>query len=74
MSRYMAKFIAFTLYDGSLDHLKKFLFKLWDLGVIGFYCGHGPHRARLLPPFGAVTNEQWKNVMTLIERAIIEAA
>ncbi len=66
--------VAFTVYDGSLEKLKKLLFKLWDKGVIAFYCGHGPYRARMLPPFGALTNEQWKNIFKIIEETIIEAA
>lgn len=66
--------IAFTLFDGSLDKTKKFLFKLWDLGAIAFYCGHGPYRVRMLPPFGVITDEQWREVFGLIERAITETA
>lgn len=66
--------IAFTLFDGSLDKAKKFLFKLWDLGAVAFYCGHGPYRVRMLPPFGAMTDEQWKHVFQLVEQAIAETA
>ena len=60
--------------DGSLERAKKYLFKLWDLGVIAFFCGHGPHRVRMLPPFGVLTDAQWKHVFQLLDRAIGETA
>lgn len=66
--------IAFTLYDGTLDKTKKFLSKLWDNGAIAFYCGHATIRARMLPPFGVLTDEQWKDVFVRIEKSILEAA
>lgn len=66
--------IAFTIFDGTLEQTKKFLFKLWDLGAIGFYCGHGPHRVRMLPPFGVITDDQWKHVFKLLEQALAETA
>lgn len=66
--------VAFTLFDGTLEQTKKYLFKLWDLGAIAFYCGHGPYRVRMLPPFGAMTDEQWQQVFKLIEQAIEETA
>lgn len=66
--------IAFTIFDGTLDQTKKFLFKLWDLGAIGFYCGHGPYRVRMLPPFGVMTDDQWKHVFKLLEQALAETA
>ena len=66
--------IAFTLFDGSFDKMKKYLFKLWDLGAVGFYCGHGPYRIRMLPPFGVMTDDQWRHVFQLIEQAIAETA
>lgn len=66
--------VAFTLFDGSLDKTKKFLFKLWDLGAVAFFCGHGPYRVRMLPPFGVITDTQWRHVFALIEKAIEETA
>lgn len=66
--------IAFSVFDGTLDTMKKFLFRLWDLGVIAFYCGHGPYRARMLAPFGVMTDEQLRHVFSLTEQAIAETA
>lgn len=66
--------IACTLFDGTLDQVKKYLFKLWDLGAVAFYCGHGPYRVRMLPPFGAMTDQQLVHVFKLLEEAIAETA
>ncbi len=66
--------IAFTLFDGTLDQVKKYLFKLWDLGAIAFYCGHGPYRIRMLPPFGVMTDDQLRYVFSLFDEAITATA
>lgn len=66
--------VAFTLYDGSLDKAKKYLFKLWDMGAAAFYCGHGPYRIRMLPPFGVMTDAQWREVFRLLDQCIGETA
>ncbi|HRK03321.1 MAG TPA: hypothetical protein PLH57_11710, partial [Oligoflexia bacterium] len=65
---------AFTLFDGTLEQTKKFLFKLWDLGAIAFFCGHDPYRVRMLPPLAVMTEAHVKEVFTLIETAVRETA
>lgn len=62
--------VAFTICDGSLEKTKKFLSNLFDLGAIAFFCGHGPYRVRMLPPWGAISDEQWANVFSLIHKAL----
>ncbi len=66
--------IAFTLFDGTMDPTKKFLFNLFEMGAIAFFCGHGPYRARMLPPFGVMTDDQLRDVFTLLEKAILKTA
>ena len=66
--------VAMTLFDGKLESVKKFLNVLWDQGIIAFYCGHGPYRVRMLPPFGALTDLQWKEVFQIFERSILNTA
>ena len=66
--------IAFTIFRGTLDDTKKFLFNFFDLGAVAFYCGHGPIRVRMLPPFGVVTDEQWRDVFRLIEKSLEKTA
>lgn len=65
--------IAFVPYEGKLDQIKKILLKLFDLGVVAFYCGHGPHLIRMLPPLGAMEEKHVHEICQLIERAVIEA-
>lgn len=66
--------IAFTILNGTLDETKKFLFNLFDLGAVAFFCGHGPYRVRMLPPFGVITDSQWRDVFKLIEEALLKTA
>jgi len=64
--------IAFAPFDGTMNDVKSLLMRLFDLGVIAFYCGHGPYFIRLLPPLGAMTEENVDQVCNLIETGIIE--
>ena len=66
--------VAFTPFRGTLDDVKKLLFKLFDRGVIAFFCGHGPYRVRMLPPFGVMTDAQWKEVFKIIHDCTKETA
>ncbi len=66
--------VAFTLFDGSLELLKKFLHNAWSMGLILFYCGHGPYRARMLVPAAAISDEQYHEVFSIIERAVLKTA
>lgn len=66
--------IAFAPLKGTMDSVKAVLPKLYDLGVVAFYCGHGPYLIRLLPPLGVMTESHIDEVCKLIEKAIHEAA
>jgi len=66
--------VAFTPFRGTLDDVKKLLFNLYDLGIVAFYCGHGPYRVRMLPPFGALTDAQWKDVFKILAEGIDKTA
>ncbi len=66
----MGGMIAFTIFQGELEYVKKFLHKFWDCGAIAFYCGHEKYRVRLLPPFGVISDEQWHEVFALIAQAL----
>jgi len=66
--------IAFQPFGGALDEVKAVLLKLFDLGVVAFYCGHGPYLVRMLPPFGVMTDAHIDEVCGLIEKAILEVA
>jgi 4-aminobutyrate aminotransferase-like enzyme len=62
--------IAFVPYSGTMEEVKKTLLKLLDLGVVAFYCGHGPYLIRMLPPLGAMTDADIDQVTAIIERAL----
>jgi acetylornithine/N-succinyldiaminopimelate aminotransferase len=66
--------IALQPLSGALDDVKAVLLKLFDLGVVAFYCGHGPYLIRMLPPLGAMSESDVDQVCELIGRAIVEAA
>jgi len=62
--------IAFQPFAGSLDHVKKVLLKLFDLGVVAFYCGHGPYLVRMLPPLGVMNDGEIRETCALIGKAL----
>jgi len=64
--------IAFTPFGGTLDQVKAVLHKLFELGVVAFYCGHGPYLVRMLPPLGVMTEKNIDEVCDLVEKALID--
>ncbi len=64
--------IGFEPFNGTLEDVKAVLMKLFDLGVVAFYCGHGPYLIRMLPPLGAMRESHVAQVCQIIERALIE--
>jgi 4-aminobutyrate aminotransferase-like enzyme len=66
--------IAFRPGAGTLEEVKAYLARLFDLGVVAFYCGHDPYLVRLLPPLGAMTEEDIARVCELIGKAFAPLA
>jgi 4-aminobutyrate aminotransferase-like enzyme len=66
--------IAFQPFEGTMDHVKKVLMKLFDLGVVAFYCGHGPYFVRMLPPLGVMTEAEIDETCKLISQALRDVA
>lgn len=64
--------IAFQGLDGSMDLTKNVLMKLFDLGVVAFYCGHGPYLIRMLPPFGAMSETDIDGVCEILCKTLCE--
>lgn len=62
--------IAFQPYSGTMDEVKALLSRLFDLGVVAFYCGHGPYLVRLLPPIGGMNEKHVDQVCDLIEQGL----
>ncbi len=63
-----------TPYGGRLADIKPLLHRLYDLGVVAFFCGHGPHHLRFLPPVGVMQPEDITEVMGLLEQAMDQEA
>ena len=63
-----------TPYGGRLDAIKPLLHRLYEHGVVAFFCGHGPHHLRFLPPVGVLQPEDITEVMGIVERAMDEGA
>ncbi len=63
--------IAFTPFDGRFDKAKQFVQALFDAGVISFYAGADPTRARFLIPVGAVTFDDIDAVARIVEETLI---
>lgn len=66
--------LSFEVLGGTMDDVKAILFRLFDLGMIAFFCGHGPYRIRMLPPFGAMNEKDLDLVCELTEKAVLEVA
>ena len=64
--------IAFEPHSGSMEDVKTVLAKLFELGVVAFYCGHGPYLVRMLPPLGALSAKHIDEVCSIIEKVLLE--
>jgi 4-aminobutyrate aminotransferase-like enzyme len=62
--------MRFTPFGGRLEPVKALLGTMFRLGVIAFYCGHGPYHVRFLPPVGVMRPEQFGEVFEIIEAAM----
>jgi acetylornithine/N-succinyldiaminopimelate aminotransferase len=66
--------VALQPFGGAMDEVKATLMKLYDLGVVAFYCGHGPYLIRMLPPLGAMTEKDVDEVCRIIGEALCQVA
>ncbi len=73
-TRNVGAMVAFEPFGGTLEEVKAVLMKLFDLGVVAFYCGHGPYLIRMLPPAAAMTDGDVDTAISLIEQALLEVA
>jgi 4-aminobutyrate aminotransferase-like enzyme len=66
--------MRFTPFGGNKDKIMKACKMCFEEGVIVFYCGHGPHHVRMLPPLGVFQDKDWPAVFECIERGLARAA
>lgn len=58
--------VAFTAFGGDAAKTKLVMNRLYEAGVITFVAGDNPKRIRMLPPLGAVTDEDIDNVCGIL--------
>lgn len=63
--------VAFTPLSGAYQEVQRFVHALFDAGVISFYAGTEPTRARFLLPVGAVTFEDIDRVAAIVEATLV---
>ncbi|MCP5465016.1 MAG: aminotransferase class III-fold pyridoxal phosphate-dependent enzyme, partial [Deltaproteobacteria bacterium] len=64
--------VAFTPFNGELEQTKALVKKLFDNGVMSFFCGKSPVRVRFLIPALAVNENHIKDVLDILEKSLLE--
>jgi acetylornithine aminotransferase len=62
--------VVFTPGDGSFEHTKACMMRMFDVGLLGFVCGGSPTRIRFLPPPAITTKEHIDHALALLEQAL----
>jgi len=60
-----------TPLGGEKTAIVALVHRLFDAGVLCFFCGHGPMHLRFLPPVGVLSLEQLDEVMDITEATIV---
>ena len=59
-------------YGGDAKRIKSLLNRMFDAGVIAFYCGHGPFHLRFLPPLGVLQESDIREVIRIVSESLEE--
>ncbi len=65
--------IAAKPLDGSKTMIEKLVKVLFENGIIGYYCGHGPYKLRFLIP-ATMTTAEIKMAGEILEKSILQVA
>lgn len=68
--RVLGGMIAVEPTPGTLDACKAVLSRMFENGVVAFYCGHGPYLIRMLPPLGAMSEAHVDEVCDILGRSL----
>jgi acetylornithine/N-succinyldiaminopimelate aminotransferase len=60
-----------TPFGGQKDRIVSLVHRLFDAGVIAFFCGHDPYHLRFLPPVGVLQPSQLDAVMDIVDDQVI---
>ena len=61
-----------TPYGGDGQRIKALLNRMFDAGVVAFYCGHGPFHLRFLPPLGVLQESDIREAMQIVSDSLEE--
>ncbi|MBG85120.1 MAG: acetylornithine aminotransferase [Phycisphaerae bacterium] len=61
-----------TPYGGDGQRIKALLNRMFDAGVVAFYCGHGPFHLRFLPPLGVLQEADIHEAMRIVSDSLEE--
>ena len=60
-----------TPFGGQKDRIVSLVHRLFDAGVIAFFCGHDPYHLRFLPPVGVLKPSQLDAVMDIVDEQVM---
>ena len=60
-----------TPFGGERAAIASLVNRLFEAGVITFFCGHDPYHLRMLPPIGVLEVEQLESVMDIVSQCIV---
>ena len=66
--------MRFTPFGGVKSKIIATCRRMFESGVIGFYCGRDPFHIRFLPPVGVMTPRQFDDVFTIVSAALAGVA
>ncbi len=66
--------MRFTPFGGVKQKVLATVHRMFEVGVIGFYCGRGPFHVRFLPPVGVMEPRHFDDVFTILTAALAQAA
>ena len=66
--------MRFTPFGGARSRIIAACRRMFEAGVIGFYCGRDPVHIRFLPPVGVMEPRQFDDVFTIVSTALARVA
>jgi len=66
--------MRFTPFGGARSKITATCRRMFESGVIGFYCGRDPVHIRFLPPVGVMKPRQFDDVFTIVSAALARVA
>ncbi len=62
--------LRLTPFAGDKDRIVSIVKRLFEAGVLAFFCGHDPFHLRMLPPVGVMTPEGMHAVMDIVASCV----